>query len=684
MLKYKWLVLAAALLSGCENVMDGTGGTPGLPSEPAAPAGGTNIVPVWDGAELNAAVSNGAVETIEVKAETHLDASAVDLYVRTAKTIIIQAGVTVTVRSVHAAANAVIVGKEAAGEGQIQGAAKNESGPDVAGILRIAGGLYVEREIDFDIKNGAVLVFDSTVTPVIVDGLLRCEQTGAIYALGSGVSLNGEGYIEAGGARARAVEFDLEIAADGGGDTGGKDEGGNNGQPASNLTEDIRFYNADYSSGTGFDMSEWEGDGTANESWTLTALEQNWVYFAVTKTAGQSITVGGEDGGKVRMDTSGSVAGALAGGDGGLEAGGTRAVFTVDTRDLVFEGGTRTFTLAVSESGKAPKTVTVNARVEAAVSGAAVFLVTHDADGGETLARQDTGTEVYEAAQKKPLERPAPFTGMYDALAWVDWNTGTEREWLIRVEKPDTQIPQMLLDCQTDKVNYASNVKIRLRGMGDTEHLIRHNDAGGSGHGNVYKGRGGNAIESKGLISVMGKSRDDATPGITLQLEKGITLKGNTIIQGPPYTRMLDVADKSLLVMKAGSKITGHDAGMYDLGKSVSVIQLDATNNWDYQYRVVIEAGAEISGNTLPNGNNATGIGEDRITGNFPMVLYIKRSATNPITTPIVFISKDAVIENNGYQGDPMVIANLLPFYIHWTLSREADNYLPPGETPAL
>jgi hypothetical protein len=444
------------------------------------------------------------------------------------------------------------------------------------------------------------------------------------------------------------------------------------------ITEDISFYEGDYSSLTQFDEDSWTGVGTANEAWTLKATEQNWVYFAVYKTAEQKIAVDGAeaDVALVAMTETGSVAGAVTGGDGSLTASDELTVFAVDTRDLVFEGGERTFDLKVSEDGKRPKTVSVTVKNNANTSGAALFLVTRP-DGKETLTRKDTGTEAYnptlgvgneQVSAYGVLANPAPFNGLFLALVWVDHNTGTEQEWLIRVEAAQTEMSKMALYCQTDTTNYASNVTIRLRGMGNTERIVKWNG------NSKYAGSGAinNLISVDGLILLMGNSRNEETPGITFQLEKNITLRGMSLAEmGGNYTNnisfVVGVTSKSSLVMKTGSKLTGQEGNG---ATTTSVIRVATSTNPASVYPVKIEAGAEISGNLLTHGGEASGINGGR-------VINVNPQSSTTITTPKVFISKDAIITNNGHEGADAVVFKSTGEFGYF-ISTEADNILPP------
>jgi hypothetical protein len=152
------------------------------------------------------------------------------------------------------------------------------------------------------------------------------------------------------------------------------------------LTKAIEFAAEEYSSGTAFDDDEWTGQGTASQSWKLSAnKEQHHTYFAVYKEPAQTITVGGTDGARVSMAKTGTTVAEAT--DEGLTASDTLAVFTVKTGDLVFDGGTRSFTLNVTETGALPLTVNVTLKVETNKTGGAVFKLAEKAGDVEYLTR---------------------------------------------------------------------------------------------------------------------------------------------------------------------------------------------------------------------------------------------------------------------------------------------------------
>jgi hypothetical protein len=363
------------------------------------------------------------------------------------------------------------------------------------------------------------------------------------------------------------------------------------------LTPDIAFYNAGYSSGTKFVDAEWTGQGTADEAWTLiledVAEEQNAVYFAVYKTMAQTITVGNVAG---RTDAArvhqaaveDTVLEAVTTGDGSLTASDTLAVFTVDTADLVFDGGLlgfdangdpilkhRVFTLEVSDSGGAlPKTVTVTLKVTPILTGAAAFkvnwptapatpyepldLAALTTAGGFTLTRigpadPNTGT-------------PGAFDGVQAAIEYVDRNAVADTDYLIRVERDHDGVDAPLLPrfylifFNNEKNEFQDNVTLRLRGYG-RERVLKNNDTVSSKSYNVTRigtdpaAIGGNSRHG-GFFNI-GISSIDYTCKKTFILENNITVKGiGGSTESESYLPLIKVAHNAMLVMKKGSKLT--------------------------------------------------------------------------------------------------------------------------------
>jgi hypothetical protein len=333
------------------------------------------------------------------------------------------------------------------------------------------------------------------------------------------------------------------------------------------LTSDIEFYTANYSSATIFDDNGWTGRETAEQNWTLTAGEHNKVYFAVYKEAEQDITAGNApgrtDADRVSVTKTGSVAGArIEGGQpADITANDTLWVFTVDTADLVFDGGDRVFTLEVSENGALPKTVTVTLNVAPNLSGAAVFKVnwpvtpatlygdldlTTLREGGVTLTR--LGPLENDAVTGKP--------GFRQAVEYVDLNAMANTDYLIRVEDDALDLPRFYLTFMQQE-----NVTLRLRGTKDGPWTLQNNNLRPNAPG------GTSYNPSKATIS-LGNSASDGFFNIgnynggksqALVLENNITVKG--VGAGQPqslaYRNLFKIWPTNVaLVMKKGSKLT--------------------------------------------------------------------------------------------------------------------------------
>jgi hypothetical protein len=307
------------------------------------------------------------------------------------------------------------------------------------------------------------------------------------------------------------------------------------------LTADIEFAGKTYSSGTEFDLDAWTGQETAAQSWTLTAQEQGTVYFAVTKDAAQTITVGGTDAAKVTKAESGSV--------GGISASTTLPVFTVDTQALVFEGGTRSFTLTVTEDGALSKTVTVTLNVTPNLTGAALFTVA-DEGGVETLTRVDTGTPVH-------------FTELLAALEWVDHNAEDDTEYLVRVENDEINLPLIVLVFYNDASSrYASNVTLRLRGK-DSPRTLKHGGTANVSYNSSLLSSVPTSSSATGFINIYLNTTFN-NPA-TFVLDSNITVDGGGAMNSN-YNALIKIGRNATLVLKPGSVITNYYSTSTNVG----------------------------------------------------------------------------------------------------------------------
>ncbi|MDR0629492.1 MAG: hypothetical protein LBG24_07655 [Treponema sp.] len=290
------------------------------------------------------------------------------------------------------------------------------------------------------------------------------------------------------------------------------------------LTKPIDLYLSE-----GLTREEWTGQGTATEGWVLSVEEQATVYVAAYKEAAQAITVSGQD--QALVGTAGAV--------DNINAGEDFAVFTVKTGDLVFDGGTRTFTLNVEEEGGAlPRSVTVTLKVNTNPTGAAVFkLADRDGEGVEYLERIG-----------------GDFDGFLAAFEWVETNAQADTEYTIRVEKDERDVPHLVVG-----LNNAENATLRLKGTQDgiktlypvdlvavQGQEIPVVDASRLGYGTTFS-----------FIQVGG---GNALPTVTFILGSNIAIQSGRVIGGGRmYTYILNVLYNATIVLESGSVIRDHD-----------------------------------------------------------------------------------------------------------------------------
>jgi hypothetical protein len=348
-----------------------------------------------------------------------------------------------------------------------------------------------------------------------------------------------------------------------------------------NLTADITFVTTgDNTSEIG--QPDWQGNGAA-QTWIFgdTAIDGTTLYFAANKLPTQTITVGGTDAERVSVATSGSAL------DGSIPSD-ILAVITVTFNKLENQFGTDetlSFTLNVSEPGKASKTIAVTLPVRPKLSGVAVFTVA--ADGELTRV---AGVKHWDRNAKNFTDDDA--TELLDALAWIDHNAENNAEYLVRVEAETTKLPQVLLSCRNQAVT------IRLRGYGSGQRVITFDETL-SNRTKAYKGPNNltcSSSKNSGFINV-GATDDNADTipatniSITLQLEDKITLKSMENRSSNVYNPLICIRIKSTLILKDGSIITGLT------NASSGVILVEAKEN--DQSGVVYMYGGSITGNTF-------------------------------------------------------------------------------------
>jgi hypothetical protein len=243
----------------------------------------------------------------------------------------------------------------------------------------------------------------------------------------------------------------------------------------------------------------------------------------------------------------------------------------------MFEGDDFQFTLNVAETGKDPKTVTVNLRQNADLTTAAVFIVHKDESGTATSIERLTGIKRYNGISNKGGSShtvnfgEAEGTRLLDMLVWIDshelassainTNPNNNAEYLVRVAASE------LMPCVTITYEVSMPIpaggepggKIRMRGAGNAERVIRPQD-GAMEYSNIYfKSYGANDPRSGNSIGSMGNQPFIVFyKGGTLQLEKNITLVGNEPATGLFKSPMI-LLDQGHLIMKDGAVIKEHN-----------------------------------------------------------------------------------------------------------------------------
>jgi hypothetical protein len=412
------------------------------------------------------------------------------------------------------------------------------------------------------------------------------------------------------------------------------------------LTAAVSFRETEQnSSQTDFDLDAWSGGGeNAAESWTLRVTETSPVYFAVAKTAAQTISPDGNV--PLSQANDGTVDGSAAGPE--------LSVFTLDAAAwdlLLFEGGDRSFTLAVSEAGHSPRTITVTLRMSRYETGVAAYKVTRPAgDAGLVAAMSAAEAEAW--ARSGSLTRVsgmgtwqmdgggswsgAAGTTLLDALAWVDQNAQDGEEYLIRLEKNEV-LPKTLLSC-----GGRGNVMIRLRGAGGAERVVTHD---GSNAGTVHYG---DYSSGYNLINVGTGLTMQKTIVLSLERDLTLSLEGITISSGTNSLRgIVSVDDYSRLVMLAGSKLTGNHSNSV----MFYVISTRAQGGYTTVNSLLMDPGffmfgGEISGNTcIANG-----------------LIYASSVMTNPNYPQSVFFVKKGGSISGNFLPDGATPNNVVSF----------------------
>lgn len=333
---------------------------------------------------------------------------------------------------------------------------------------------------------------------------------------------------------------------------------------------------------TDFDLASWEGWGDSHETWELSVVEQPLVYFAVHKRPGQTITTGGTHGAQVTKAVLGATV-------DGSQASEILDIFTVDTGDTLFAGGSRNFTLAVREPGKTEnKIVTVNIRVRPRLTGIALFYVENERLTRITPENAVTYANSYYASHKEAGSFPdwginfADVTNLATAIVWLNnyakgGNENFWTEYLVRVEK-DEALVKTAIHCyggMAFPALAADYVRIRIRGYGG-ERLLTHDPKStdnplfnkGSGSELKYLTMGWGFL-NVGLYNWGGSGTTGLTH-IALHLEENITIDagGGTdqyfpSPEGPDIRSMVSVAGNCSFVMEPGSRLVNYNGGSH-------------------------------------------------------------------------------------------------------------------------
>jgi hypothetical protein len=294
-------------------------------------------------------------------------------------------------------------------------------------------------------------------------------------------------------------------------------------------------------------------------------VEKNWVYLTAAKTvAAQTIAGSGANAGKITVYTSPdpddtSTAAATA----------TNAVIKVDTRSLVFDGGTLEFDLTVSEGNKESRTIHVTLKVTPNLTNAAVFRVDWDKTPETPYADLDLEAGNATLIRIGPAGgdgTPGAFTGFREAFEYVDHNAEANTDYLIRVEKDELTLPRFYFIG-----NKQENVTLRLRGYKEprilqavaersTGNIISYHDTAFDVNDLYYYMEAYYSPPStphQGFFTIGYSGDNFSTDKITFILENNITVKGagkETV--NDVYNNLFYIWTNATLVMKKGSALT--------------------------------------------------------------------------------------------------------------------------------
>ncbi|MDR1231086.1 MAG: chitobiase/beta-hexosaminidase C-terminal domain-containing protein [Spirochaetaceae bacterium] len=445
-------------------------------------------------------------------------------------------------------------------------------------------------------------------------------------------------------------------------------------QPPAVLTVEVALAVTDNNTSK-TDISVGLSGSGANQTMTLSVVEEPVVYFVVSKEAGQTITVSDDEANHVTMVTSGDLDGSTAGDDGVL--------FGVNMEDLLFDGAfgetdsfnanvipsgteTRTFTLTVAETGKTSRTIAVSLNItldqttetsiyhREGTEGAYHYVKVRDAKLTAADRTAQSTTASLEAMETGPV------TDLQNAFVWVDrhgeagdnhngYENGTTEgysEYRLFVKKSQeigkmcfmiVNTPGKRISSKWQDIDLRENISIELYGAGlpgvttttqGREQKITRNATFSTDPAVQALNGTGNGVKS-GFLSV---TNNYTAKYKALVLGKNITIAGDgsnnpVSISGEGPWKMLAastliyVAANGMLIMHDHSKVTD-----YYTEEAYSPIQVAEVTSGGIFGKFYMYGGI-ITGNTF---GNSVGV--------------IKAFHTE--TSPVIFL-KGGIIENN-------------------------------------
>ncbi|MDR3147353.1 MAG: hypothetical protein LBU00_03125 [Treponema sp.] len=465
------------------------------------------------------------------------------------------------------------------------------------------------------------------------------------------------------------------------GGTNGTDSDGNgsNGtggtkKPALELTAELVFPEI---TTLGTTRDDWQGEGAA-QTWTLSAGEETVAYFAVTKGAGQSLSVGGTGAAKVAaIDVGGLPVGVDT---SGLD--GNTVLYKVDTEELLFDGnlsaggdsvGPLAFTLTAAEEGKSSIVYTVNLNLSLDATDVSLWRK----ENGRWVKIRDAAITRDQATTCRALTE-GPVEDLENAFAWVtakaEGGDGTGAEPGTTTGYAEYRVFLKAAEHPIGKINliYQKNyVSLELYGAGSpgtAERRITMNTALTTSRAtetvnyNTELNDQGGFIA--GLINVFPVNGTDYDRWQILVLGKNVTLDGGgednavgwtgTSTQDTPWPKMgvahlIGIALNGTVIMRDHAKITGYYSE--NAVSSCSVIYLTAHLN--YLPTFYMQGGA-ITGNTV-----------DKDYGG---VAYLANSSGTFLKTG------GTVSDNYGYDNGSPVPRNVVRSGSGYAISHDFDD----------